>query len=104
MSISDADWRRFVMTFLWPSGRLAVLWRSHRHHDPYDTALSAPAPGVSDSTSSRPRASNGRSPAFDAAVFAIPMAYTPARHGSQSRRVAVCANDLARLGPREQIP
>ena len=71
-SIADADWRRFVTTFLAILlVGLALLYALIIAIDPYDTGRypTPMPPGVSDENQQTASASNGRNPAFDAAVF-----------------------------------
>jgi hypothetical protein len=71
-AIGDGAWRRFVTTFLLVMlGGLAVLYALIIALDPYDTGRypSFMPPGVSDENQQTASASNGRNPAFDAAVF-----------------------------------
>jgi hypothetical protein len=70
--IGDAAWRRFVTTFLAVLlGGLAVLYALIVMIDPYDSGRfpTFMPPGVSDENQQTASASNGRNPAFDAAVF-----------------------------------
>ena len=70
--VSDAIWRRFVLTFLAVLlGGLAVLFALIIVIDPYDTGRfpTFMPVGVSDENQQTASASNGRNPIFDAAVF-----------------------------------
>ncbi len=107
MSISDADWRRFVMTFLLVFlGGLAVLYGLIIAIDPYDTGRypTPLPPGVSDENQQTASASNGRSPAFDAAVFGNShgMLLSPARLARITGLPFVQMTSPG-SGPREQM-
>ncbi len=70
--ISDAAWRRFVMTFVLVfGGGLALLYVLIVTIDPYDSGrfpTFMPA-GVSDENQQTANASDGRNPRFNAGVF-----------------------------------
>ncbi len=107
MSISDADWRRFVMTFLLVLlGGLAVLYGLIIAIDPYDTGRypTPLPPGVSDENQQTASASNGRNPAFDAAVFGNShgMLLSPARLANITGLPFVQMTSPG-SGPREQM-
>ncbi|MFZ0113514.1 MAG: hypothetical protein WAL15_04070 [Xanthobacteraceae bacterium] len=105
--VSDATWRRFVLTFLAVLlGGLAVLFALIIVIDPYDTGRfpTFMPVGVSDENQQTASASNGRNPIFDAAVFGNShgMLLSPARLDKLTGLSFVQMTSPG-SGPREQM-
>lgn len=105
--IGDAAWRRFVMTFVLVfGGGLALLYVLIVAIDPYDSGrfpTFMPA-GVSDENQQTANASDGRNPAFNAAVFGNShgMLLSPARLANLTGLPFVQMTSPG-SGPREQM-